>query len=394
MVLFRSLSPAATAANLLLSAMTTSATPQQDPLLPTFQHAQNQPHLPSVHPAADPVLIDPAGVYLRATPLRTNTSSGAAGILVGYTTHTPTLTTLRVARSLDSARSWHPLPDVWQVPRDAHDVDNAMPLQLPSGRILYAFRNHDRDAAGAYTRFRITVCASDDGGGSWRFLSHVEDRAPYGAFSGVWEPFLRVGRGGGGEVQVYYSSEKGGEQENLVRMSRDGGETWGAPGVVSEGRRSRDGMVGVAEVDGRGTLICVFEGTELGPFSVMSVTSRDDGRTWGERARVYVAGGGRHAGAPQVHNVGGALVVSFMTNEGTVDVGQLDGGQMKVVTSVDGGRTWSSGGGRADGTSNGATVTADIGAHWPGMYTLDDEHFLALYSKDGIGAVSQVYRLV
>ena len=267
MFLLASLSPAATAATLLLSAMATSATPladpipspQQDPLVPTFQHAQNQPLLPSVHRAADPVLIDPAGVYLRATPPHTsNNTSGA--ILVGYTTHTPTHTTLRVAHSLDGARSWHPLPDVWQVPRDGHDVDNAMPLQLPSGRILYAFRNHDRDAQGRYTRFRITVCASDDEGRSWRFLSHVEDRAPNGRYSGVWEPFLRVGRDGG-EVQVYYSRERGpGKQENLVKFSRDGGETWEGPEVVSQGRGSRDGMVGVAEVDGRGTLMWVFPG--------------------------------------------------------------------------------------------------------------------------------------
>jgi hypothetical protein len=125
----------------------------------------------------------------------------------------------------------------------------------------------------------------------------------------------------------------------------------------------------------------------------MSVVSRDDGRTWGERAHVYVAGGGTNAGAPQVYNVGGTLVASFMTNEGAMELGQLDGGQMKVITSVDGGRTWSSGGGGADGTSNGATVTADIGAHWPGLLTMDNRHFLALYSKDGLGAVSQVYRL-
>lgn len=261
MFLFRALSPASTAATLLLSAMTTSATPlpaptpspQQDPLIPTFQHAPNQP-LPSVHRAADPILIDPAGVYIRATPLRTSDNTPGA-ILVGYTTHSPTLTTLRVAHSLDSARSWQHLSDVWQIPRDGHDVDNAMPLQLPSGRILYAFRNHDRNAQGGYMRFRITVCASDDEGRSWRFLSHVEDRAPNGQYSGVWEPFLRVGRDGE-EVQVYYSREKRlEEQENLVKVSRDGGETWEGPVIVSEGRGSRDGMVGVAEVDESGTLM-------------------------------------------------------------------------------------------------------------------------------------------
>ena len=133
----------------------------------------------------------------------------------------------------------------------------------------------------------------------------------------------------------------------------------------------------------------VFEETELGParFAVSRVISRDDGYTWGERARVYTASGaGKTAGAPQVTNVGGRLVTSFMTNEGS-GTPELDGGEMKVVTSVDGGRTWSS-------TSGGGLVTGEKGSHWPGMYSLDGQHFLALYSRDGWGAVSHLYRLV
>ncbi|KAK0708633.1 hypothetical protein B0H67DRAFT_590820 [Lasiosphaeris hirsuta] len=78
-----------------------------------------------------------------------------------------------------------------------------------------------------------------------------------------------------------------------------------------------------------------------------------------------------------------------MTNEG-VATPQLDGGQMKVVTSVDGGQAWSSGG---VGSVVTATVAADVGSHWPGLYVLDHSHFMALYSRDGVGAVSQLYRV-
>lgn len=60
-----------------------------------------------------------------------------------------------------------------------------------------------------------------------------------------------------------------------------------------------------------------------------------------------------------------------------------DGAQMKVVTSIDGGQTWGP-----------ATVTGDARSHWPGLYTLNQTHFLALYSKDGLGAVSQHYQLI
>ena len=49
------------------------------------------------------------------------------------------------------------------------------------------------------------------------------------------------------------------------------------------------------------------------------------------------------AGAPVVAEVGGTLAVSFMTNE-EVRIPRIDGGDIKLVISVDGGRVWSSSG--------------------------------------------------
>ncbi|KAK3347233.1 glycoside hydrolase family 93 protein [Lasiosphaeria hispida] len=333
-----------------------------------------------IQPLSPPSLIHPSGVYIRATPL--SPSSILAAYAAPLDTHQALLTSL----STDNGTTWSPLGEVWRAAAATHDIDNASPLQLPSGRILFAFRNHDRAPGGAgYSWYRITVCFSDDGGRRWGFLGHVVEHRAQG-LNGVWEPFLRLGRRG--EVQVYYSSETGSRgQENLMVFSEDGGGRWSAPIVVSRREGARDGMVGVAE-DGRGGLICVFETTEDGVFSVNRAVSPDDGYTWGERARVYTAAGGKNAGAPQVYKVGGTLVTSFMTNEG-VGTPQLDGGQMKVVTSVNGGQTWSSGGA---GSAVAATVAADVGAHWPGLYAIDQSHFLALYSMDGIGAVSQLYR--
>lgn len=46
--------------------------------------------------------------------------------------------------------------------------------------------------------------------------------------------------------------------------------------------------------------------------------SPDDGNSWGNRRNIYTATGeNNNAGAPQVINVGGTLVVSFMTDEDT-----------------------------------------------------------------------------
>ena len=121
---------------------------------------------------------------------------------------------------------------------------------------------------------------------------------------------------------------------------------------------------------------CVFENTLHGPFSVDYVLSPDDGYTWGSRGNVYTAVNNAEAGAPQVINVGGTLVASFMSNEAGNGPG-VDNGEMKVVTSTDGGVTWS-----------GATVISGLGSHWPGMQVLDDKNFLALYSFSGLGLVS------
>ncbi|KAK3395097.1 glycoside hydrolase family 93 protein [Podospora didyma] len=348
----------------------------------------------TVQRAGDPVLIDQAGIYIRASPL---SNYSANDIIAGYAAQDGRDHVLRVARSTDGAKSWQPLGEVWRADSAARDIDNAMPLKLPnSPRILYAFRNHDRiPSTGEYTHYRITVCYSEDGGRTWQFLSQVADRDANrnpGANNGLWEPFLRMAKDRS-TVQVFYSSENNAhDQDNLMKYSRDGGKTWHGPIMVSGGDKSsaRDGMTGVAEIDAQGNLICVFETTESGHFSINSVISHDDGYSWGSRARVYTAADNKNAGAPQVINVSGGLVASFMTNEAAPSLPEVDGGQMKVVTSIDGGRNWSSFGA---GCSVAAMVTADTGAHWPGLYALDGNRFLALYSRDGLGAVSQLYRL-
>lgn len=112
------------------------------------------------------------------------------------------------------------------------------------------------------------------------------------------------------------------------------------------------------------------------------VISHDDGYSWGERGRLYTPRNGRIAGAPQVYNVWGTLVASFMTDEDIDGTNGYDGAQMKVITSTDGARSWS-----------GSVVTGEKASHWPGLFNRDPNHFLALYSKDGLGAVSQLYEL-
>jgi Neuraminidase (sialidase) len=242
-------------------------------------------------------------------------------------------------------------------------------LQLPSGRILVAFRNHDR-LNGVYTFFRITICYSDDNGATWAYLS-TPDSDP-GEPNGNWEPFLRIAQDG--SLQLFYSRETSpADQDSLMRTSTDGGLTWSLATTISgaEFNNVRDGMLGVATVSGS-NLIAVFESEQGGgTFSIHAVTSLDDGKTWGSRQTVFTpAGSGTNANAPQVVNIGGTLVVSFQTDEDSPG-----NPAAKIITSSDGGVTW----------GNKLTFSPAI-SHWPGLLTLDSSSFLGMADDGGAKA--------
>lgn len=369
-----------------------------------------------ISPSGDPVTLETTGVYLRAT------GSVEDGLYLGYAVREGFTKILRAYRSTDGGDSWQRLGDVDRGDNRTRELDNAFPLVLPAGfpgtedglgtggrstsnvtsargdgeeqhhpgRILYAYRNHDRSLNNTlgvpdnYTFYRLSVSASDDGGRSWAFLSNIDTRAANNGsanLNGLWEPFLRVAADGT-TLQAYYSAENdAGDQDSLMRESSDGGRTWGLRRVVSGANRvrSRDGMTGVAPLgdesdDGEGKkLILFFETTESGRFDVRRVLSPDDGQTWPlkTRARVYdPLDEERQASAPAgIVNVGGTLVAGFMTNEGTNSSGTVPG-DFKVVSSVDDGQTWSK------------SVLIAREAIWPGLYSLGRDRFLALYSFD------------
>ncbi|OKL58129.1 hypothetical protein UA08_06432 [Talaromyces atroroseus] len=302
-----------------------------------------------------------SGTYPRANYLQDGS------ILAAYTATPDDEHIITVATSTDNGVSWTKTGTVASGPTSTTDIDNPYPLQLPNGRILIAFRNHSLQD-GVYTYFRITICYSDDNGATWSYLS--TPASDPGPTDGNWEPLLRMAEDGV-TLQLYYSRQDSGvDQESLMRTSTDGGATWTSATVISSGGDgdTRDGMIGVATVDGE-NLIMVFESeTDGGLFSVHSQTSSDGGATWGNRAVVYEAQSGWNAQAPQVINVGGTLVVSFM-----YDPNDLNDASIQVLTSTDGGSTWGD-----------MTEAFPSGASWAGLLTLDDDtSFLALASYDG-----------
>lgn len=197
------------------------------------------------------VTVASSGTYLRVSSLEF--ADGTSGLIGGYTDTSGSDKILRVVQSNNTGQSWDIVGSVASGPSATQELDNPFPLQIESrGRVLYAYRNHDIDSAtGEYTYYRITVSYSDDFGANWLFHSQVIERAATTTNNGLWEPFLRLSNDGT-TIQCYYSSEDASDdQNNFMKYSTDGGETWSDEIEVSgQGVTSRDGMTGVAVVSG------------------------------------------------------------------------------------------------------------------------------------------------
>ncbi|KXN91788.1 hypothetical protein AN958_12063, partial [Leucoagaricus sp. SymC.cos] len=291
---------------------------------------------------------------------------------------------LTITRSTDGGNSFQFWGTVTQ--SNNRDLDNGHLVQLSNGDIVCTFRNHDGHSPSTDTFYRITASISHDNGQTWSFLSQIDQRAKNGV-NGLWVPFGRISKSSA--LQVYYASENNaGDQDILMRSSTDGGLTWSGVTVVAGGSTTgRDGMPGCADftTNGQAKVMCVFETTEgLGRFNVKSVVSNDDGNTWGERAQVYIAtGDNNNAGAPQVMAAtGGALVVSFMTDEDTSQHNwPTNGADMKIVTSdfTDPAK-W----GRK-------TLVSGVQSNWPGLLAKNDGGALGCAGHNGSSVCHQIH---
>ncbi|KAJ7657095.1 glycoside hydrolase family 93 protein [Mycena olivaceomarginata] len=328
--------------------------------------------VPTVNPTA--YLPDGgAGTYPRLAHL-------ADGSVLGtVTTSSQGTAVLTVTRSTDGARTF----SAWgTIASSTGDLDNTYVQQLANGDIVATFRNHDKNAAGAYTFYRISASISHDNGKTWSFLSQVDQRAASGV-NGLWEPYMRIAKSGA--LQVYYAAENAGnDQDILVRSSTDNGLTWSGATTVAGGTTTgRDGMPGCTDFTSGGAarVLCVFETTEgTGSlFTVKSVVSSDDGVSFSGRAQVFIPGGASHnAGAPSVVTTSaGTLVVSFMTDEdNTASHVWPAGAAMKILTSPSANPpVWGQ-----------KTTVLPIASFWPGLFARVDGSGTVVACADNGGA--------
>jgi hypothetical protein len=292
-------------------------------------------------------------------------------ILSSFTRFPDGQRSLRVAKSTDNGKSFQ---DFSEVTRASGDVDNMFLCEVAPGTVLAAFRNHDVGPNGP-THFRITVCRSTDEGRIWNFASQAAEKRPP---LGIWEPFMRVGRGG--EIQLYFSQEFAHNNQCTMQViSRDHGSTWTQPTCLHGDQDPlRDGMSGIARtVDNRrAALLMVFETTRYGPFSVEALLSYDDGHTWGWRHEVFRPRHGHNAGSPQIASFAdGSLAAIFMTDEDSERVDWVKNASIKVVFAgppSEGRVQWSR-----------PSFVSPASSFWPGIMALDDHTMLTTYDRGG-----------
>ncbi|CAJ2510383.1 Uu.00g050860.m01.CDS01 [Anthostomella pinea] len=256
------------------------------------------------------------------------------------------------------------------VAKGGDDMSNAVLLQLDSGKILCAYRNHDKNAAGDYTYYRITVSSSDNGGATWDFLSQAAEQAATATKNGLWEPFMRLGAKG--DVQVTYSGELAADNQETFRVtSTTDGKDWTSPTNLhlhSTSDNWRDGMQSILpfkDSNGTDALVMVLESLQTDHFLIDSVVS---------------------AGSPQVAKIGDDIAVIFGTDK---DSGSHSGEWQFAAASV---MIFSEG--LATGKLSWSKELITIGetpSFWPGVLEMGSDSVLAACGRDGVPQGKMVY---
>jgi hypothetical protein len=200
------------------------------------------------------------------------------------------------SRSTDGGAHWR---DVSVIARDhaGQDLGDGHLVQLPDGAVWCSYRhNQPRTNETGRRGYSIRTAISHDAGASWQPHSVVAEsvldpaKEPK-ALRGLWSSFLLRMRDG--TLQCYYDDEDTPHRAGFFRHQWITMKTWDTnsqqwvnPVTVSRAHEhqhlSRDGMASVVELPS-GQLLCVLESVHTSrPHAncLRLVTSDDGGRTW------------------------------------------------------------------------------------------------------------------
>lgn len=226
---------------------------------------------------------------------------------------------LRISRSRDRARSWETLSEVREPGRT---LDNGELVVLPEGTLLLTMRSLVPNQS-----YRLPVYASRDGGRTWAWRSNIDSSEGLTAQQGrgLWEPDFWVLEDG--QLVVTYSNEKhpGYSQLISLRVSTDGGLTWGPERwavTPPYGSPLRPGMSQMTRMV-NGEYLLVYEVVNLGRADVHAKIS-SNGVDWPTGLGTRVPG--QHCGPFVTSLQNGLVLITSCENE--------------VSYSEDYGRTW------------------------------------------------------
>lgn len=274
----------------------------------------------------------------------------------------PTTHLLQIKVSRDNARTW---TAVSQVVEEGRRMDNGELVQLRDGTLLLSGRSVIEN-----TSFHLPVYRSADNGAHWTYLSQIDSNDSVikenKPSQGLWEPtfFLLPD----GRVAAAYANEKHSvaspaySQVCSMRVSPDGGATWGAESALASqpgGGDLRPGMPVVRRMK-NGQYIEVSEVVGIDRALVYYKVSAD-GVRWPDGLGTPLPL--QHAGPWVTSLSDGRLMVTSCSNE--------------ISISSDYGRTWK---------RDAMPPWGDIGFQysWPAIYQTGPKEIAVMNTHGGV----------
>jgi len=190
-------------------------------------------------------------------------------------------------------KTWTPSGTIATDPDRRTDLGDGNIVAGQNGKLFAVYRHNHHGPGFEKPDYAIEVSTSTDGGKTWTKDSEVASSRPEGPgpSRGLWSPYLFLTRTG--DLQCYFDDEETparnkfpGHQWLTMKTYSRSRHAWTNPVCVARSHDpvllSRDGMASVVETE-PGHLLCAFESVQTSPPHaglIRMVTSLDGGQSW------------------------------------------------------------------------------------------------------------------